>query len=598
MLSRRDFLKTASATVAGAYLPFTFSSCSQSDESHPNVVLVITDDQGYGDLGATGNPVIKTPNLDRMAMESAEMENFYVSPVCAPTRACLMTGRYNYRTRAIDTYIGRAMMEPDEITIAEVLGKAGYATGLFGKWHLGDSYPMRPQDQGFDEVLMHRGGGIGQPSDPPGGEGKYTDPILFRNGEKVQMQGYCTDIYFDEALDWMESVTQRDQNFFTYIATNAPHSPFHDVPEELYQMYKEMDLSADEFPQEAGHDISNQIDSDRLARIYAMITNIDNNIGKLLDALDDRGLSENTIVIFMVDNGPNGRRYVAGMRGAKSNVYEGGIRSPFYVRWPGRLKAGYSNDRIAAHIDIMPTLADACGAEIPQDRTIDGMSIFPLLLGTGDDWPDRHIVIQAHRGNEPVEFHNFALVTQKWKLLHASGFGNENFQGEPEFELYDLENDPLEMQNVADENPEVVERLKQEYLEWFRDVSNTRPDNYAPPRIYIGTPHENPVVLTRQDWRHEKGQPWGRDSIGHWLLHAPEDGTYNITLRLQNDRPAGEAILEIGEQTVRTQFESRQKRITLEKIEIPQGDLSLRATLQLPDDTVGPWQVVVEDISS
>ncbi|MBD3275622.1 MAG: sulfatase-like hydrolase/transferase, partial [Candidatus Marinimicrobia bacterium] len=514
------------------------------------------------------------------------------------TRACLMTGRYNYRTRAIDTYIGRAMMEPDEITIAEVLGKAGYATGLFGKWHLGDSYPMRPQDQGFDEVLMHRGGGIGQPSDPPGGEDKYTDPILFRNGEKVQMQGYCTDIYFDEALDWMESVNQRDQNFFTYIATNAPHGPFHDVPEDLYQMYKEMDLSADEFPQEEGHEIENQIDSDRLARIYAMITNIDTNFGKLLDALDERGLSENTIVIFMIDNGPNGRRYVAGMRGAKSNVYEGGIRSPFYVRWPGRLQAGHSNDRIAAHIDIMPTLADACGAAIPQDRTIDGMSILPLLEGTADDWPDRQIVIQAHRGNKPVQFHNFALVTQKWKLLHASGFGNENFQGEPAFELYDLENDPLEMENVAAEHPEVLERLQQDYLEWFKDVSNTRPDNYAPPRIYIGTPHENPTVLTRQDWRHEKGQPWGRDSIGHWLLHAPEAGTYNITLRLQEERPAGEVTVQIGEQTISSQFESGQKRITLEKVEIPQGDLALRATLQLPEDTVGPWQVVVEDISN
>jgi hypothetical protein len=226
------------------------------------------------------------------------------------------------------------------------------------------------------------------------------------------------------------------------------------------------------------------------------------------------------------------------------------------------------------------------------------MSIFSLLLGTAEDWPDRHIVIQAHRGNKPVRFHNFAIITQKWKLLHASGFGNENFQGEPEFELYDLENDPLEMEDVSDEHPEVVERLQQEYLDWFKDVSNTRPDNYAPPRIYIGTPHENPTVLTRQDWRHEKGQPWGRDSIGHWLLHAPEDGTYNITIRLQNERPAGEAVLEIGEETIRTSFESGQERITFENVEIPQGDLTLRATLQLPDDTAGPWQVVVEDISN
>lgn len=192
MQSRREFLKAVFSGVVCSALPL--GACRGVAKERPNVVVILTDDQGYGDFGATGNPVIRTPHLDALAQASAQMTNFYVSPVCAPTRACLMTGRYNYRTRAIDTFVGRAMMDPAEVTIAELLKLQGYATGIFGKWHLGDNYPLRPQEQGFEEVLVHRGGGIGQPSDPPGGEGKYTDPILFHNGKEVQMKGYCTDI--------------------------------------------------------------------------------------------------------------------------------------------------------------------------------------------------------------------------------------------------------------------------------------------------------------------------------------------------------------------------------------------------------------------
>jgi arylsulfatase/arylsulfatase A len=208
----------------------------------------MTDDQGYGDLGATGNPIIETPNIDAMAGRSASMENFYVHPVCAPTRACLMTGRYNYRTRVVDTWVGRAMMEPEETTIAEILQQAGYATGIFGKWHLGDNYPMRPMDQGFGESLVHRGGGIGQPADPAGGEGKYTDPILLDNGKLKKFEGYCTDVYFDRAADWMSKCAAQKRNFFAYIPTNAPHGPFHDVPEDLLERYKKTDLSNNRFP--------------------------------------------------------------------------------------------------------------------------------------------------------------------------------------------------------------------------------------------------------------------------------------------------------------------------------------------------------------
>ncbi|MCG6920480.1 MAG: sulfatase-like hydrolase/transferase, partial [Acidobacteria bacterium] len=193
------------ALAAASLVILAPTGCASRTEptSRPDVILIVTDDQGYGDLGVKGNPLVRTPHIDAMAARSAEMTRFYVSPVCAPTRASLMTGRYNYRTRAIDTFVGRAMMEPGEVTLAEILRDSGYRTGIFGKWHLGDAYPMRPIDQGFEEALVHRGGGIGQPSDPPGGEGKYTDAVLFHNGRQVSTEGYCTDVYFDRALDWI-----------------------------------------------------------------------------------------------------------------------------------------------------------------------------------------------------------------------------------------------------------------------------------------------------------------------------------------------------------------------------------------------------------
>ena len=354
----------------------------------PNIVLVMTDDQGYGDFGFAGNPVIETPHLDALAAQSAQVERFYVSPVCTPTRASLMTGRYNYRTRAIDTYIGRAMMEPEEVTVAEMLGDAGYATGIFGKWHLGDAYPLRAMDQGFEESLVHRGGGIGQPSDPPGGEGRYTDPVLFRNGVREDMTGYCTDIYFDAAFEFMERAAEDGRPFFAYVPTNAPHGPFHDVPQDWLDHYRQVDLRpALPGPEEPGEPVL-----DRLARTFAMISNIDANVGRLMQRLDALGLAENTIVVFLTDNGPNGNRYTGPLRDRKGSVLEGGIRSPLLVRWPARLPAGgKAVDRIAAHIDVTPTLLDAAGVEPPAGLHLDGRSLLDLLAGDGDTaaWPDR-----------------------------------------------------------------------------------------------------------------------------------------------------------------------------------------------------------------
>ena len=591
ILSRRGFLKglcAGSLALTGCGRPLAGAGGARK---RPNVILVMTDDQGYGDLGATGNNLIRTPNIDAMARRSGSMENFYVSPVCAPTRACLMTGRYNYRTRVVDTWVGRAMMEPEETTIAEILRGAGYETGIFGKWHLGDNYPMRPMDQGFTESVVHRGGGIGQPADPPGGEGKYTDPILMDNGQPKQFKGYCTDVYFDRAMSWMSQCSAQSKSFFAYIPTNAPHGPFGDVPEELYEKYKAMDLSNRNFPQGKGHKLPDDNDPDKRARIFAMITNIDDNMGKLFAKLDELGITENTIVIFMVDNGPNGRRYVAGMKGMKSHVHEGGIRSPFFLQWPGVVKPGASSDRIAAHIDVLPTILEACGTPKPKDLKLDGRSILPLLQGKRNAWRDRTIYIQSHRGDAPVLYHHFAARNQRWKLLHGSGFGREGFAGEPKFELYDMAADPLEQNDLAAKRDDIVKAMRKQYEEWFADVSGTRPDNYAPPRIHIGTAHENPVVLTRQDWRHAKGRPWAGDSSGFWELYVAKADKYDIKIDFPAAKTDGELLLEVSGRKSTQTIAKGQTSANFKAVPVEKGPTRLMATLNLAETAKGPWHV-------
>lgn len=578
-------------------LALTFVSCNKETKyTKPNIILIMTDDQGYGDFGFMGNPLIETPNIDALAERSAQMTNFYVSPVCAPTRASLMTGRYNYRTRAVDTFLGRAMMDTEEITVAEIMRDAGYATSIFGKWHLGDNYPMRPQDQGFDEVLVHRGGGIGQESDPPGGEGKYTNPILFHNGEQVTGKGFCTDIYFNKAMEWIEEKKKEDKPFFVYLSTNTPHTPVADVPEELYQKYKKLNLNNNQFPQSSGHPLPEESDTDRRARIFAMIENIDQNIGKLFDELSDLDLTDNTMVIFLTDNGPNGNRYVAGMRGYKTMVYEGGIRSPLLIQWPnGKLIPGTRNNKVVAHIDIFPTILEACEITLPTNIEIDGRSFLPLLRGENLEWKDRSIVLQAHRGNRPLPYHNFALRTNDWKLLHSSGFLKENFIGKPLFELYDMINDPLEMTDLAMSKPEIVNQLKMKYDEWYTDVSSTRIDNYASPRIPIGTIYENPVVLTRQDWQQINENPWLEHATGYWRLKASENNNYNILVRFRKKGISGEVILNINNKIIKGKLVAGENEIVFESINIPEGEIDLQVQLQISKNKViGSWQVEVK----
>ena len=573
-----------------AALVISLVATSTLAAERPNVILIMTDDQGIGDFGVTGNKAIETPNIDAMARQSASMTTFYVSPVCSPTRACLMTGRYNYRTRCLDTFLGRSMMEPGEVTIAEMLSTAGYATGIFGKWHLGDCYPMRAIDQGFEEALVHRGGGLAQPSEPRENARRYTNPILFHNGVQVQTTGYCTDVYFDAARQFIEETYKANRNFFVYLPTNAPHDPFHDVPEQLLRHYltrqdELADLIVGNVPADR---LKGEVD--KLARIAAMITNIDQNVGKLFGTLDRLGITQNTLVIFLVDNGPNTRRYVGNRRGMKTEVYEGGIRSPLWLHWPARFQAGYTRDELAAHIDLMPTILAACGVDPPPNVRFDGVSLLPLLEGKQVDWPDRTITLQSHRGDVPVRYHHFMIRDSRWKLLHASGFGRERFEGEPKFELYDLKNDPRESNNLVQDEAAVFNRLKRAYDAWFDDVSSTREDNYAPPRIWIGTPHESPTVLTRQDWREGS---WAPNAIGYWELHVATPGRYDLRLEFDAGTTAELATLEIADIKQEKSVEPNATACVFADVALIAGDARLKAVLTRNDTRRGVYQVVI-----
>ncbi len=555
MTSRRSFLVSTAAAV-----PLVGCASSQSTGTsgrklrRPNIVLVITDDQGFGDLSCHGNTGIKTPHIDSLARDGGEFTEFIVCPVCAPTRSSLLTGRYNYRTGAIDTYIGRAMMHPDEITLAEVLRDAGYATGLFGKWHLGDNYPLRPQDQGFQEVLMHRGGGMAQPADPP--NTGYVDPVLQHNGRQVQRKGYCSDVFTDAAIEFIQA--NSSQAFFAYVAFNAPHTPLQ-VPDEWVQPFRLAGLN------------------DTTAKIHAMVENIDRNVGRLLATLRTLGLDRDTIFIFMTDNGPQQKRYNAGLRGLKGSVYDGGIRVPFFIRYPGHLTPGHKIGTVSAHIDIMPTLLGMCGVDVPLAAKFDGRSLVPLLKETTAAWPDRNIVIQWHRGDVPQPYNNCCVRNQTWKLVNGK-------------ELYDLKADPAESRDVASENPGVVQDLRAFYDKWFEDV--TRDKRYEPPDIILGDDRENPSTLTRQDWRGPRAG-WASDSLGHWVVSFARDGDYDITLRFPALAADATLSLKLPQKTLTAQAKKGDVQYTFARIALTAARGHLEPQIQLPQRSIGAHYVDV-----
>jgi arylsulfatase A-like enzyme len=565
-------------------LALAASSTARADAPtrRPNVLLIVTDDQGYGDLGIHGNPKIKTPHLDNLARQGIELDHFYVCPVCSPTRSSLLTGRYNYRTGIVDTYLGRSMMRPDEVTLAQMLRAAGYRTGIFGKWHLGDNYPLRPMDRGFDESLVLKGGGIAQTSDPPGGS-SYFDPLLQHNGKLVKTKGYCSDVYTDAAVQFIGA--NPDKPFFTYLAFNAPHEPLQ-VPDSYYRPYKEMNLTIADFPQ-TGYPLDGKMDADKTARIYGMETNIDDNVGRLLAELETRKLARDTIVIFMSDNGPQQPRYNSGLHGLKGTVYDGGIRVPFFVRWPGHFATGKKLDPIAAHIDITPTLLDACGVAKSEAVRFDGISLLPLLTGRLETLPDRTLYFQWHRGDVPELNRACAARSQRWKVLQPRGVEPGPFTEPPRFELYDIVSDPDETTDVSAQHPDIVDKMRRGYEAWFKDVCAR---GFDPPRIELGTPHDNPVVLTRQDWRAPHAG-WNGSSICHWEVHVAEAGDYEITLRYPGGKE-GTARFALGKATT-SKSVTNGDHCTLGPLHLDAGDGRLEATIERGGKTSGAHYVEV-----
>jgi len=484
-------------------------------ESRPNIVLIIADDQGYGDLGHTGNPVIKTPNIDALAAESSQLSDYHVAPTCSPSRSALLTGHWTDRTGVWHTINGRSMLRANEVTIGKLLSDSGYETGMFGKWHLGDNYPYRPEDRGFTEVYRHGGGGVGQTPDV--WDNAYFDGSYFHNGEIVPAKGFCTDVFFDQASKFIRKNAEEEKPFFAYISTNAPHGPLH-CPQKYMDMYQDQ--------------------SKGIAAFFGMITNIDDNVGKTRALLKDLGIEENTIFIYTTDNGTATGRNVfnAGMRGGKGSEYDGGHRVPFILHWPaGNLDQNYVNDTITHAVDIVPTLLDYAGATKPESITFDGRSVRQLLDPKKSDepWSDRFLVTDSQRVRDPIKWRKTAVMSDEWRLINGK-------------ELYAIKKDPGQEKNVIREYPEQAEKMRKFYDAWWAELEPTFAQTTE---IYLGQPGHSLVQLTAHDWIADGTPPWNQASIrkaqgavskgnskkprtheGHWAVKVIRDGTYEIEL--------------------------------------------------------------------
>jgi arylsulfatase len=467
----------------------------------PNVILILTDDQGYGDIGAHGNPVIKTPNTDRLHAESVRFTDFHVAPMCSPTRGQLLTGRDAMKNGATAVCQGRSMMRAEIPTMANFFAASGYATGHFGKWHLGDSYPHRPQDRGFRETLHHRAWGITSLADY--WQNTYFDPVLNHNGVDKKFEGYCTDIFFDRAMEWMGQCVQKDQSFFVYLPTNTPH-----VPNVVAERY-----SAPYRGQHDGKPIPHTF--------YGMIANIDENLGKLEDFLTEKNLRDNTILIYMTDNGTQSggaqKIFNAGMRDRKTSVMEGGHRVPCFVRWPaGSLKHGRDVDELTQAQDLLPTLIELCGLNA-DDPESDGVSLAGLLKGTSTTLPDRKLVVQYRTSG--AKWDPAVVMWKKWRLVGPD-------------RLYNVADDPHQDNNVAEQHPEIAKAMAEHYDAWYADA---RPLFDRPRWIKVGSEVANPMMLYAQDWVggycDNRGGLWQAKATGYWNVIVERDGVYELELR-------------------------------------------------------------------
>lgn len=523
-LLNRKVLLSVSMLAVIAWQGLDAIRVSADQGTRPNIVFIMTDDQGYGDVAYLGNPVVKTPHLDRLAAESSRLSDYHVAPTCSPTRAALLTGRWTNRTGVWHTVNGRSMLREDEVTFAQILQDHGYATGLFGKWHLGDNFPYRAEDRGFTEVFRHGGGGVGQTPDL--WNNAYFDGHYYHNGNIVPAEGFCTDVFFREAWRFIRESVENQQPFLAYIPTNAPHGPLH-APPAYMEMYADQ--------------------PDRIAAFLGMITNIDDNVGATRELLRELEIEHNTLLIFTSDNGTASGASVfnAGMRGAKGSEYEGGHRVPFFAHWPAAgWNRDHSDDTLCHAVDILPTLLEIADAPAPPDLQWDGRSLVPLLdpARTPANWPDRMLVTDSQRVRDPIKWKQTAVMSQEWRLINGK-------------ELYRIKQDPGQQHNVIEAFPEQAARMIAFYDAWWAELEPTFAKTTLIP---LGHPQQPTVQLTGHDWIQEALPPWNQAHIrqayglrpqpgrrnqapppepgsirhqGHWAVRWEQAGKYEVILR-------------------------------------------------------------------
>ena len=467
----------------------------------PNVIIIFTDDQGYGDLSCHGNPILETPNFDKLHSESVRFDNFHVAPVCTPSRSELMTGLYAMRNKAGMVPAGRNLMRRDIVTMPEVFAANGYETGLFGKWHLGDTYPHRPMDRGFQRVVWHKGWGLAS-------EIEYDNDYYYtRYLDEMEVKYsdlFCANLWFDEAMKWMDQQIAAKQPFFSYIALNTPHSPFHAL-EEDYDKYKD------------------QVDDPNVAHFFGLISNADDNYGRLDSWLEMRGIKDDTIIVFMNDNGSSrgDKIYNAGMRGKKGSGYEGGHRAICFIRWPnGGLGAPRTVNNLSHITDILPTFTDLLDFDVPETVVpFDGVSLKPIIRNLDTIDENRKVIVQFGGRVRPQKYYRSCVIWKNWRL-----------NGEEE--LYELGSDPGQKKDVSTQHPEVVRELKRHYDAFWASIEDSI-DVIEP--VVIGNPAEPFTDLTSNNWVEvdfdNRGRVAGANSMGGiWEIEVEKAGVYLVRL--------------------------------------------------------------------
>lgn len=536
-------------------IPLILSVCSVYSVGQPNILLILADDMGWGDLRCHGNAKLSTPSLDRLRTQSVELDHFHVSPICSPTRSSLLTGRHHARLHVINTSDSLEVMHGSETTLAEALKPAGYVTGCFGKWHNGSNHPSTARGQGFDEFFGFSGGFFSN----------YFDAQLEHNDVSTPTKGFITDVLADAAMSFIEQ--NKAMPFFCYVPFNACHSPMQ-APQDLFEKYRAHGFE----PKDAA--------------VYAMIENLDRNVGRMMQKLDQLGLAENTIVVFTTDNGPNTARYNGGMRGAKGSVFEGGLRVPFFMRWPDKLKADSRVAEITQHVDLLPTLLELAAVPLPKGRPLDGLSLVPLLQGKATSWPQRTLFDITGRGGKDGDLIREYPGTARTPTHRWVHDGKQAM-------LFDLRNDPGEKSNLAAEQPELAAALQKAYLAWFHEATAATQGKVArfPITVTEGTDLLIPNAA-RIGGAKLFGKGWDYDWAAFptpaaamaWPLTVPAAGRYEVSVLHTAKTTGGEIRVTLGDTAVRSTVTT-----VYDPPEIPRRDLIPR--WEVPDKVFKPLSI-------